>query len=140
MSVNTCRYSTVHIPSKQSLSENKPYQPCLIKMGNDTLVHSLCRPFLAGSTLNHTASSPGAWRSCTRMMSSEQAREAQQKGWTSVSDATQTHVHSDTNYAHTPKAGHTPSNTVAGNCCEQQCCQRLDLLSIHEQPLPATHN
>ena len=27
----------------------------------------------------------------------------------------------------------TCSNIVAGNCCGQKCCQRLDLLSIHEQ-------
>ena len=32
------------------------------------------------------------------------------------------------------------SNIVTGNCCGQQCCQRLDLLSIHKQLLPATHN
>ena len=38
------------------------------------------------------------------------------------------------------QAGHTRSNIVAGICCEQQCCQRLDLLSIDEQLLPATRN
>ena len=32
----------------------------------------------------------------------------------------------------TNKASHTLSNIVAGNCCGQQCCQRLDLLSIHK--------
>ena len=35
------------------------------------------------------------------------------------------------------KAGHTRSNIVAGNCCGQQSCQRLDFLSVHEQLLPA---
>ena len=37
------------------------------------------------------------------------------------------------------KAGHTQSNIVASNCC-RQCCQWLDLLSIHEQLLPPTRN